>query len=57
MQLSFQKVNVAGINVLDVPIKNNKEYPLFDYEHILFNKLFVNEPNQDHSFKNKHLWC
>ena len=38
------------------PIKNNKEYPLFDYERILFNKLFVNEFNQEHSFKNKHLW-
>ena len=40
-----------------LPIKNNKEYPLFDYERILFNKLFVNEPNPEYSFKNKHLWC
>lgn len=55
MQLSFQKVNVVGI--VGLPIKNNKEYPLFDYERILFNKLFVNEPNPAHSFKNKHLWC
>jgi hypothetical protein len=40
-----------------LPIKNNKEYPLFDYERILFNKLFVKEPNQEYSFKDKHLWC
>ena len=39
-----------------LPIKNNKEYPLFDYERILFNRLFVNEPNPEYNFKNKHLW-
>ena len=39
------------------PIKNNKEYPLFDYKRILFNRLFVNEPNQEYCFKHKHLWC
>jgi hypothetical protein len=40
-----------------LPIKNNKEYALFDYEHILFSKLFVKEPREEYSFKNKHLWC
>ena len=44
-------------HIVGLPIKNNKEFPFFDYERILFNKLFVNEPNQEHSFKNKHLWC
>lgn len=39
------------------PLKNGKEYPLFDYEHIIFNKLFTKEPREEYSFKNKHLWC
>jgi hypothetical protein len=43
--------------MVGLPTKNNKEYPLFDYERILFNRLFVNEPNPEYSFKNKHLWC
>ena len=43
-------------HIVGLPIKNNKEYPLFDYERILFNRLFVNEPNPEHNFKNKHLW-
>ena len=44
-------------HIVGLPTKNNKEYPLFDYERILFNRLFVNELNQEYSFKNKHLWC
>ncbi len=43
-------------HIVGVPTKNNKEYPLFDYEYILFNRLFVDEFNPKYSFKNKHLW-
>jgi hypothetical protein len=50
-------------HIVGLPTKDNdrdggrrKEYPLFDYEYILFNKLFVNEPDLNHNFKNKHLW-
>ena len=36
------------------PTKDRKEYPLFDYEKLLFDSLMSNLKND---FKNKHLWC
>ena len=41
--------------IVGLPIKNGKEYPLFDYEKILYDSLLLNLKN-DFSFKNKHLW-
>jgi hypothetical protein len=35
-----------------LPIKDKKEYPLFDYEKILYDSLLIKEG----SFKDKHLW-
>jgi late competence protein required for DNA uptake (superfamily II DNA/RNA helicase) len=35
-----------------LPVKDNKEYPLFDYEKILYETLM----NVDGTFKDKHLW-
>jgi hypothetical protein len=44
--------------VVGLPIKNNKEYPLFDYEKTLFNSLLFAELNNplNLKFKHKHLW-
>ena len=41
-----------------LPVKNNKEYPLFDYEKTLFNSLLFEEFNNPLclKFKHKHLW-
>jgi hypothetical protein len=39
-------------HVCGLPTKDKKEYPLFDYEKILYDTLSTN----DGSFKNKHLW-
>ena len=36
-----------------LPIKNNKEFALFDYEKLLFDTLMVNQG----TFKDKHLYC
>src|SRR5262245_34124930 len=39
-------------HVVGLPIKDGKEYPLFDYEKVIFDNLFSNESD----FKDKHLW-
>lgn len=39
-------------HILGLPVKDKKEFPLFDYEQLLFERLFTN----DQSFKDKHLW-
>ena len=44
--------SAALITSLAFQIKDNKEYPLFDYEKILYDTLM----SDDGSFKDKHLW-
>ena len=39
-------------HVVGLPTKDKKEYPLFDYEKILYDSLM----SVDGSFKDKHLW-
>ena len=41
------------------PTKVKKEYPLFEYEKLLYDPLLRNSlpDNPDKSFKDKHLWC
>jgi hypothetical protein len=39
-------------HILGLPQKDKKEFPLFDYEQLLYEKLFTNRQ----SFKDKHLW-
>jgi len=39
-------------HVVELPQKDKKEYPLFDYEKILYDSLL----SVDGSFKDKHLW-
>src|SRR6476659_8426458 len=39
-------------HIVGLPTKDGKEYPLFDYEKILYDSLLTNEG----SFKDKHLW-
>jgi hypothetical protein len=46
--------NCCFNHIVGLPVKDKKEYPLFDYEKILFNQLF--SINEDFSFKDKHLW-
>lgn len=38
---------------MGLPTKGNKQYPIFDYEKLLYDSLLTNEG----SFKDKHLWC
>ena len=45
-------------HIVGLPVKDNKEYPIFDYEEELFRNLLfsiVNNPS-DQRFKHKHLW-
>ena len=39
-------------HVVGLPTKDKREFPLFDYEKILYDSLLTNEG----SFKDKHLW-
>jgi hypothetical protein len=39
-------------DIVGRPLKNGREYPLFDYEKVLYDSLLTNEG----SFKDKHLW-
>ncbi len=39
-------------HIVGLPVKDNKEYPLFDYEKLLYDSLL----GVDGSFKDKHLW-
>jgi hypothetical protein len=39
-------------HIVGLPIKDKKEYPLFDYEEILYDSLL----NAGKNFKDKHLW-
>jgi hypothetical protein len=39
-------------HVVGLPQKNNKEYPLFDYEKLLYDSLM----SVDVTFEDKHLW-
>ncbi len=39
-------------HIVGLPIKDKKEYPLFDYEKILYDSLM----NPSNDFKDKHLW-
>jgi hypothetical protein len=39
------------------PIKDKREYPLFDYEKILYDALITPSTDSDKGFKNKHVWC
>lgn len=45
-------------HVVGLPRKDGREYPLFDYEKILFNSLLFPHVNNllSHDFKDKHLW-
>lgn len=45
-------------HIVGLPLKNNKEYPLFNYEKTLFNSLLFAEMNNhlNLKFKHKHLW-
>jgi hypothetical protein len=53
-QAQLTNGNCCFQHVVGLPIKDKKEYPLFDYEKILYDALM----NSDSSslFKNKHLW-
>jgi hypothetical protein len=39
-------------HIIGLPVKDKKEHPLYDYEKLLFDKLFTN----GRSFRDKHLW-
>ena len=42
-------------HIVGLPQKDGKEYPLFDYEKILYDSLLLS--TEQGSFKDKHLWC
>jgi hypothetical protein len=45
--------NCCFNHIVGLPAKDKQPHPLYDYEQLLFNKLF-SDGNQD--FRNKHLW-
>ena len=46
--------NCCFNHIVGLPVKHGKEFPLFDYEKILYDTL-LKESDTD-NFKNKHLW-
>jgi hypothetical protein len=42
-------------HIVGLPVKDSKEYPLFDYERTLFNSL-IHTSNSRNDFQNKHMW-
>jgi hypothetical protein len=51
-QAAASNGNCCFNHVVGLPTKDKKEYPLFDYEKILYDILM----SIDGSFKDKHLW-
>ena len=47
--------NCCFNHVVGLPLKDKKEFPLFDYEKILYDAL-MNCANDLQDFKDKHLW-
>jgi hypothetical protein len=46
--------NCCFNHVVGLPQKDKREYPMFDYEKLLYDSLTISESNS--LFKNKHLW-
>jgi hypothetical protein len=46
-------------HVVGLPTKDRKEFPLFDYEQLLYDSLlnFEEVTSSNCDFKDKHLWC
>jgi hypothetical protein len=51
-QFIEQDGNCSFNHILGLPIKDKQEHPLYDYEKLLFERLFSSQE----SFKDKHLW-
>ncbi|MDQ5868957.1 MAG: hypothetical protein M3530_04425 [Thermoproteota archaeon] len=47
--------NCCFNHIVGLPIKDKKEYPMFDYEQILYDAL-LNCSDFPNNFKDKHLW-
>jgi len=58
LESSKTKGNCCFNHIVGLPRKNRHEFPLFDYEKLLYNSLLIpefhNPLHQD--FKDKHLW-
>lgn len=48
--------NCCFNHIVGLPQKDRNEYPLFDYEKILYDSLFVQRNQGNQQFKDKHLW-
>jgi late competence protein required for DNA uptake (superfamily II DNA/RNA helicase) len=49
--------NCCFNHVVGLPQKDKREYPMFDYEKLLYDELMESsEESTQRSFKNKHLW-
>jgi hypothetical protein len=46
--------NCCFSHIIGLPRKNGKEFPMFDYQKIIYDALLPDKETQD--FKNKHLW-
>jgi hypothetical protein len=46
--------NCCFNHIVGLPKKNGKEFPMFDYQKIIYDTLLSNNDKRD--FKNKHLW-
>jgi hypothetical protein len=43
-------------HIVGLPTKNNREYPLFDYEETLFNALMDDDYYSRNNYQARHLW-
>ena len=48
--------NCCFNHVVGLPTKDKREFPLFDYEQLLYDSLLTNEGSFNFNFKDKHLW-
>jgi hypothetical protein len=59
-KLEYQKTNGTCCfnHIVGLPMKGGREYPLFDYEKIIYDSLMIPEFNNplNHNFKDKHLY-
>ena len=43
-------------HIVGLPVKDGREFPLFDYEKLLYDTLMNSSADSANDFKDKHLW-
>jgi hypothetical protein len=51
-----KRMDIVALIIIKCPTKDGVEYPLFDYEKLLYDNLTYQSEDKKNSFKNKHIW-